>query len=53
MVVMLRGDWHNLSSYGVHFNKNLDTKLKQWGQEKFEEMYPDLSFLKIFGRNYL
>ena len=22
------------------------------GQEKFEEIYPDLDFLKIFGRNY-
>ena len=50
---MLRADWHNLSNYGVHFNKRLDNKLKKWGQKKFEEMYPDLNFLEIFGRNYL
>lgn len=53
MVVMLRADWHNMSDYGVHFNKPLDDKLKEWGQKKFEEMYPELDFLQIFGRNYL
>lgn len=53
MCVMLRADWHNLADYGVHFNKELDNKLKQWGQMKFTKMYPDLNFLEIFGRNYL
>lgn len=53
MVVMLRGEFHNMTDYGVHFNKNLDESLKMWGQKKFIEMYPNLDFLKIFGRNYL
>ena len=44
---------HNGSNDGVHFNKALDTKLKQYGQEKFQEKYPDLSFREIFGKNYL
>ena len=44
---------HNMSNDGVHFDKNLDLRLKQMAQKKFEETYPDLDFLKIFGRNYL
>lgn len=44
---------HNMSNEGVHFNKILDSKLKQQAQKAFEYQYPELSFLKIFGRNYL
>lgn len=43
---------HNMSDYGVHFNKELDTHLKQLAQLKFEETY-NKSFLDVFGRNYL
>ena len=48
----LCGKHHNLSNEGVHFNKTLDSKLKKYAQGKFEEAYPGLDFLKIFGRNY-
>jgi hypothetical protein len=51
--VWLRGDWHNLSNYGVHFNKDLDRKLKQETQEKFEELYGHDKFIEVFGRNYI
>ena len=44
---------HNLSNDGVHFNKALDIELKQKTQKKFEEVYPDLDFIKTFGKNYL
>lgn len=44
---------HNMSSEGVHFNKPLDTKLKEFTQKKFNEVYPDLDFMRIFGKNYL
>lgn len=44
---------HNLSNAGVHFNKELDIELKQMAQKRFNEVYPDLDFLKTFGRNYL
>ncbi len=43
---------HNASNESVHFNKTLDTKLKKYAQTRFEEAYPELDFLKIFGRNY-
>lgn len=51
--VSLCAKHHNMSNDGVHFNKKLDTELKVKCQKKFIEVYPDLDFLKIFGRNYL
>ena len=53
LIVPLCATHHNMSKQGVHFNKTLDTKLKQYAQRKFEENYPELSFLKVFGKNYL
>ena len=53
MKVWLCGKHHNLSNEGVHFNKEFDLHIKQIAQKKFDETYPDLNFLKIFGRNYL
>ena len=44
---------HNGSADGVHFNKEFDTKLKEYAQERFQEEYPELSFREIFGKNYL
>lgn len=44
---------HNGSNEGVHFNKALDTRLKQLGQAMFQEKYPELRFREIFGKNYL
>lgn len=38
---------------GVHFNKEKDLALKREGQEVFEAHYPELDFMKIFGRNYI
>lgn len=49
----LCGIHHNLSNAGVHFNKALDDELKIMCQKKFIKVYPDLDFLKIFGRSYL
>lgn len=51
--VWLRADWHNMSSYGVHFNRELDLKLKRIAQEKFEEIYGHEEWMRIFKRNYL
>ena len=37
----------------VHFKASgLDAKYKAIAQEKFEEHYPDLDFMKIFGRSF-
>ena len=44
---------HNMSNAGVHFNKELDKKLKAQTQKRFNEVYPELDFRKIFGKNYI
>lgn len=49
----LRPDWHNMSDYGVHSNKELDTALKQECQKKFEALYGHEKFMEVFGKNYL
>lgn len=51
--VWLRADWHNLSDYGVHFNKIFDLKLKRICQAKFEKSHTRAEFMELFGRNYL
>lgn len=51
--VYLCGRHHNLSNEGVHFNKALDRELKQLAQERFQEVYPNVNFIKVYGRNYL
>jgi hypothetical protein len=46
---------HHRGSNGIHGinGKPLDTKLKQYAQKKFNEAYPELNFMQIFGKNYL
>lgn len=51
--VWLRSDWHNMSSHGVHSNPDLDLRLKQDCQRKFEETHTRDEFMKLIGKNYL
>lgn len=51
--VWLRGDWHNLSNYGVHSDPELDMVLKCSCQEHFEELYGHEKFMEVFGKSYL
>lgn len=51
--VWLRWDWHNGAPYGVHQNPDLDRRLKQECQERFEELYGHEKFMEVFGKNYL
>ena len=53
MVVDLCGIHHNLSSEGIHFNKDLDLKVKREYQTRFEEKYGHEKFMEVFKRNYL
>ena len=54
LVVPLCPECHK-GTYGVHGSKGrmLNISLKEHGQIAFEKKFPDLDFLKIFGRNYL
>jgi hypothetical protein len=51
--VYLCPEHHNMSSVGVHFNKQFDIHLKQIAQREFEDTYGHDEFMRIFGRNYL
>ena len=53
--IWLRADWHNLSDYGVHFNKELDLKLKRIAQKKWQEYYNKTKedFIKEYGKSYI
>ena len=51
--VWLRWDWHNGAEYGVHFNRDLDLRLKRECQEKYEETHSRDSFRRLIGKSYL
>ena len=53
LVVDLCGPDHNQSNNGVHFNREFDLRLKQWGQRKFEETRSREEFINTFGKSYL
>lgn len=54
MKVWLCGHHHNLSNEGVHFNRELDLRLKRIGQVHYEEIYGSREdFIRVFGKNYL
>ena len=42
-----------MSNQGIHFNKELDTSVKQMAQEIFEETHTREEFREIFGKSYL
>ena len=51
--VWLRADWHNMSERGVHFNRELDLRIKRECQEAFEKLHSHEKFVEIFGKSYL
>lgn len=55
LVVFLKPEMHNMSSNGVHFNRQFDLQLKQIGQKTAMKYYGWTidDFIREFGRNYL
>lgn len=51
--VWLCAKHHNMSDYGIHFNKEEDMELKRACQRKFEETHSRDEFMEKIGRNYL
>ena len=37
----------------MHWNKEVDRKLKAHTQKRFNEVYPNVDFVRIFGEDYL
>lgn len=44
---------HRDTVSGVHFNSELDTKLKRIGQQYYEKQHSREEFMREFGKNYL
>ena len=44
---------HRNGEKAVHKCREIDLELKRKYQRKFEREHPDLSFIAIFGRNYI
>ncbi len=53
LYVYMNPEDHNLSDEGVHFERELRMKLARLAQTAFEEHFPELSFVAIFGMNFL
>ena len=55
LYVYLTPAMHNMSDYGVHFNKDFDIALKQIAQKTAMETYEWSidDFIREFGRNYI
>ena len=53
LVVPLCNEHHRGSDLSPHFNRQFDLELKRHAQERFREVYHDLNFREIFGKNYL
>lgn len=55
LTVYLCARHHNMSNEGVHNNRKLDLKIKEWAQEKAMKHYgwDTTEFIRMFGRNYL
>lgn len=51
--VYLRADWHNAADYGVHFDRELDLRLKRECQQRYEHDHSREEFMSIIGKNYL
>lgn len=51
--VSLCATHHNLSNMSVHSNREMDLNLKKIMERKFKEIYPELNFIKVFGKSYL
>lgn len=53
LTVYLRRDIHErVTTPRTEYDKQLRQELWDFGREKFEEHYPDLDFIKVFGRSY-
>ena len=51
--VYLCGYHHNLSNFGVHFDKKLDIALKRYAQQIYEQEHTREDFIKLVGKSYL
>ena len=44
---------HNMSNYGIHFNKGVDLEVKKEAQMRYEKDHSREEFIEKIGRSYL
>lgn len=44
---------HNASNESVHMNRELDLKLKEYTQIRYEKKYKRDDFIKLIGKSYI
>lgn len=50
-LIPLRADWHDMASYGIHFNRELELKIKRMCQDYWLIHYGTKEeFIAIFGK---
>lgn len=53
LTVRLCVEHHRTGVLAVHNNQAIADLLKRYAQQRFQEEYPDLDWMKVVGRNYL
>lgn len=51
--IWLCGRHHNLSGFGIHFNKDIDLEVKRTAQRMYERDHTRDDFVELIGKNYL
>lgn len=51
--IYLSPEYHNMSSKGIHFDKEFDIHVKRMAQAKFEMLYGHDLWMKEFHKDYL
>jgi hypothetical protein len=50
-IVPLRADWHDMASYGIHFDRELDLRMRRKCQNYWLEHYgTQEEFISVFGK---
>ena len=50
-ILPLRADWHNMSDYGIHFDRELDVRMRRKCQDYWLKHYgTQEEFIQVFGK---
>ena len=51
LLIPFRADWHDMADYGIHFNRELDLKIKRLCQDYWLKHYGTKEeFIAVFGK---
>ena len=52
LLIPLCNEHHNTSYHSVHFDRDMDIKVKSMAQMAFENKYGHEKFMEVFGKNF-